>query len=469
MTIYHLSMECYPVAKVGGLADVVGALPKYQNKIDGVDAKVVMPWYNKPFVHDHDFELVFEGYIHQKDQMHQVQVLKERSSTLGFDLFLVKIPGLLDRDNPYGYWDESQQFLAFQHGVLHWLSAMKIKPDILHCHDYHTGLVPFMVQHCPEFSFLKGVKTIGTIHNGEYQGQMRWSMLDYFPWVDGKSNLGLLDWAGYINPLAAMIKCCDAFNAVSEGYLEELFQSFKGLEKLVQQEYAKAYGIINGIDTEVWNPKTDDFLAVNFDNETALEGKWKNKLDLCNEYNLNPDLPLFAFIGRFAGEKGADFLPDIVSKSIQQSKGALNIIILGSGDPAIENALKGLSYNYTNFALDLGYKEYLSHKIYASADFLLMPSRVEPCGLNQMYSMRYGTIPIVRYTGGLRDTVEDVSSGGAGINFVNAGADDAVHAMHRALGLYYNSKYMNELVHTNMSFDFSWENSAQNYLKMYTV
>jgi len=467
MNIYHLSLECYPVAKVGGLADVVGALPKYQNKIEGIDAKVVMPWYNRPFVHDHQFDIVFDGYIHQKDQMFQVQVMKEKSSVLGFDLFLVKIPGLLDRDNPYGYWDESQQFLAFQHGVLHWLSAMKIRPDVLHCHDYHTGLVPFMIEHCPEFNYLKGVKTIGTIHNGEYQGQMRWEMLDYFPWIDGTSNLGLLDWAGWINPLAAMIKCCSAFNAVSGGYLEELFHSFKGLESLVQQEHAKAYGIINGIDTDVWNPKTDDFLDFHYSKENAQEGKLRNKKELCEEYNLNPDLPLFAFIGRFAGEKGADLLPDIVVKSIQQMYGALNIIILGSGEKGIENRLKEIDYSFSNFALDVGYKEFLSHKIYASADFLLMPSRVEPCGLNQMYAMRYGTIPIVRYIGGLRDTVQDISSGGAGINFVNAGSDDAVHAMNRALNIYHNENLLSEMIQANMSFDFSWEKSAQNYISLY--
>lgn len=467
MTVYHLSVECYPVAKVGGLADVVGALPKYQNKISGLDAKVVMPWYNKPFIQDHHFEIVFEGYIHQKNHMFKVEIMREMSDVLGFELFLVKIPGLLDRDNPYGYWDESQQFLAFQHTVLHWLSAMKIRPDVLHCHDYHTGLVPFMVENCPEFQFLKGVKTIGTIHNGEYQGQMRWEMLDYFPWIGDQHALGLLDWSGWINPLAAMIKCCHAFNAVSGGYLEELFQNFRGLESLVQQEHAKAYGIINGIDTEVWNPETDDFLDHNYSKQNAEEGKLKNKEELCLEYGLNPALPLFAFIGRFAGEKGADLLPEIVWKSIQQTYGALNIIILGSGEKQVEERLKELSYSFSNFALDLGYKEYLSHKIYASADFLLMPSRVEPCGLNQMYAMRYGTVPVVRYTGGLRDTVTDITSGGAGINFANAGSDDAVHAIHRALEVYRNQEYRQSLVQANMNFDFSWETSAQNYITLY--
>lgn len=468
MNVYHLSMECFPVAKVGGLADVVGALPKYQNKIEGMDARVVMPWYNKPFVHDHDFKTVFDGYIHQGPNMLRVHVMQERSSVLGFDLFLVQIPGLLDRDNPYGYHDESYQFLAFQHAVLHWLTAMKIRPDVLHCHDYHTGLIPFMIENCPEFSFLKGVKTIGTIHNGEYQGQMAWEMLQFFPWINGNTDLRILDWSGYINPLATMIKCCHAFNAVSGGYMEELFYSFKGLEPLVRQEHQKASGIINGIDTEVWDPKTDEYLDYNFSAENARQGKWINKKKLCEEYGLNPDLPLFGFIGRFAGEKGADLLPDIVWQSIQQTYGALNIIILGSGERHTEERLSELSWHYSNFALDLGYKEYLSHKIYASADFLIMPSRVEPCGLNQMYAMRYGTVPIVRYTGGLRDTVQDISSGGAGINFGEATAADAVHAVKRALHLYQEKDKMKTLIKTNMNFDFSWHKSAGNYVNLYS-
>ncbi|UFK97381.1 glycogen synthase [Kaistella faecalis] len=466
MKIFNLSLECYPVAKVGGLGDVVGALPKYLNKIEGVEASVIMPWYNKPFVHEHEFEIVFDGWIHQSHHTFQVQVMKEKSKVLGFDLFLVKIPGLLDRNNPYGYWDESQQFLAFQHGVLHWLTAMQIRPDILHCHDYHTGLVPFMIENCPEFSFLKGVKTIGTIHNGEYQGQMKWEMLSYFPWFYGEQ-WGLLDWDGMINPLAAMIKCCHAFNAVSEGYLQELYQSFRGLEGLVRQEHAKVYGIINGIDSDVWDPATDSFLDYNFSRDEAETGKRKNKVELCKEYGLNPDLPLFGFIGRFAGEKGADLLPDIVWKSIQETYGALNIIILGSGDKNIELQLSELTKYYSNFALDLGYKEYLSHKIYASSDFLLMPSRVEPCGLNQMYAMRYGTVPIVSYTGGLRDTVEDIATGGSGLNFGDATAEDAVHAIHRALHIYHQEELMTDLVQSNMSFDFSWEKSAQKYMEMY--
>ncbi|WP_312076075.1 glycogen/starch synthase [Chryseobacterium sp.] len=466
MKIFHLSTECYPVAKVGGLADVVGALPKYQNKMKGIDAKVVMPFYNKPFVHDHDFETVFDGWIHQGGNMLQVQVLKERTDALGFELYLVRIPGLLDRDNPYGYQDESFQFLAFQHGLLHWLTAMQIRPDVLHCHDYHTGLVPFMIENCPEFGFLKGVKTVATIHNGEYQGWMSWGMANYFPSFD-QYKWGLLDWDGMINPLASMIKCAHAFTTVSEGYLQESFESFRGLEGLVRDEHYKAHGIINGIDTEVWNPKTDPMLDLNFTSKDVLKKKKQNKEKLCKEYGLNPDLPLFGFIGRFATEKGADLLPDIVWRSIQQNYGGLNIMVLGSGNEYLENRLSELNYTFSNFALDLGYKEYLSHKIYASADFLLMPSRVEPCGLNQMYAMRYGTIPVVSYTGGLRDTVKDISTGGAGINFNYPGVDDVLHAIHRCLSIYYKKDIMEGLIKANMSFDFAWEKSAEKYISLY--
>lgn len=466
MFIYHLSMECYPVAKVGGLADVVGALPKYQNRFPEVQAKVVMPWYNKKFVHEHDFEVVFDGWIHQSYHTFQVQVFKEKENTLGFELYLVKIPGLLDRDEVYGYWDESQQFLAFQHGALHWLSAMEIRPDILHCHDYHTGLVPFMVEYCPDFTFLKGVRTIGTIHNGEYQGQMQWSMSQYFPHFDGWK-WGLLDWKGLINPLASMIKCCHAFTAVSEGYLEELLQDFGGLEQLVRQERQKAVGIINGIDTEIWDPETDEMLYFNYNKRNALEGKSLNKKKLCEDYHLNPDLPLVAFIGRFATEKGADLLPEIIQRGIQKMHGAFNIMVLGSGNRNLEQELAYLAHIFTNFALDLGYKEHLSHKIYASADFLLMTSRVEPCGLNQMYAMRYGTVPLVSYRGGLKDTVKDITSGGSGLNFACPLANDVIHNIDRALHLYSQKDFMNSLIHINMEKDFSWENSAKKYLDLY--
>lgn len=467
MNVFHFSMECYPVAKVGGLADVVGALPKYQNMINGVTASVVMPFYHRPFVHDHEWDVIYNGEMYMASDALPIEVYKERAGSLGFDLYLIRIPHVLDRENPYGYADEHYQFLAFQQAAIQWIAQADLAVDVIHCHDYHTGLIPFFINHCPEFEKLRGKKTVGTIHNGEYQGAMPWDMLRYFPWVRNDAPMGLLEWDGVINPLAALLKCAHVFNTVSKGYLQELFHHFRGLESLVRQEFAKAYGIINGIDTDVWNPQTDGYITHHYNRENAQYQKWQNKRDLCQQYHLNPDLPLFSFIGRFATEKGADLLPEITRRAIRETQGCLNIMILGSGNPALEAELTAMNAEFVNLGIDLGYKEYLSHQIYAASDFLLMPSRVEPCGLNQLYAMRYGTVPIVRYTGGLRDTVEDISTGGAGINFGAATAEDAVHAIHRALHIYHNKSLMTELVKNNMTFDFSWEKSAEKYVHLY--
>lgn len=468
LNIYHISLECYPVAKVGGLADVVGALPKYQNKL-GAQARVVMPWYDKPFIHEHQYDRVFENTLYMDGQAYFFEVIKEATNLLGFELYLVKVHGLMDREKVYGYDDEMLQFIGFQRAVLQWLCWQQRRPDILHCHDYHTGLIPFFIENCPEYSFLKGVRTIGTIHNGQYQGWMDWEMSRFFApyneWSWGK-----LDWQHAINSLATMIKCCHAFNAVSQGYLDELYHKALGLETLIQQEHNKAYGIINGIDVEVWNPKVDPMVVNNFGKYSFVKERLKNKKSICKEYGLDPELPLFSFIGRFALEKGADILPDVIRRCIIDYQGRLNFVVLGSGDPKIEQAFTALrDSHYLNFALDLGYNEALSHRIYSSTDFLIMPSRVEPCGLNQMYSMRYGTMPIVRLVGGLKDTVRDIGDdGGYGITFRNFNVEDILHALSRAIDLYFKfPKALQTYQQRMMNLDFSWEASAKKYLEMY--
>lgn len=465
--VIHLSAECYPVAKVGGLGDVVGALPKYLNKL-GLRSWVVMPWYNKPFVHQHEFEIVYTGYFHQGSRGLEVQIHKEKSDTLGFELYLVKIPGLLDRDEVYSYSDESEQFLAFQHGFLHWLTYGGIVPSVVHCHDHHTGFVPFMMRHCDEFWPLRGVKTVATVHNGQYQGWMEWNRAVLLPSYDAWK-WGLLDWNKMVNPLAALIKSADVYTTVSAGYLQELYYSANGLESLFSAERGKSYGIVNGIDTAVWNTETDPMLAHNYKVTNVQTGKRKNKEALCADYGMDPEQPLLAFIGRFAGEKGADLLYDIIESALNHLEVKLNIVILGSGDASVENSMNYLaSRYYGRIGVYIGYKEDLAHQIYASADFLIMPSRVEPCGLNQLYSMRYGTIPIVRAIGGLKDTVQDVGKeGGYGIEFTHAATWDAVHAIYRALEIYKDKKRMQELRKKVMKLDFSWDKSAEKYIEIY--
>lgn len=466
--VIHLSAECYPVAKVGGLGDVVGALPKYLHRA-GLRTWVVLPWYNKPFVQAHVFEVVYTGSFYQGSRPLEMIVMKEQRDVLGFELYLIRIPGLLDRDEPYGYADESEQFMAFQHGFLHWITQAGIIPDVVHCHDHHTGLIPFLMYYCDRFAALKRVPTVGTVHNGQYQGWMDWNKAILLPAFD-TWKWGLLDWDKTINPLAALIKCCTAFTTVSEGYLGELMARANGLEQLFAMERGKGVGIVNGIDTAVWDPADDAMLLHHYTPSQVQSGKKKNKAALCDTYGLDPAKPLLAYIGRFAGEKGADLLPDIIERLLGREEGVgLSIMVLGSGDTQVQSAIALLAEKYPGkLGVYIGYQEELSHQIYGAADFLIMPSRVEPCGLNQLYAMRYGTLPIVRRTGGLKDTVRDTTEpDGYGITFSEADAADAVAAVDRALELYADRQRMQQLRKQLMALDFSWDKSAVAYLALY--
>ncbi|MEO6838317.1 MAG: glycogen/starch synthase [Ginsengibacter sp.] len=469
MEIIHVSAECYPVAKAGGLGDVVGALPKYQNKLGHI-AKVVMPMYRTPFLYNHQFEVVHKGAFGMAHYYFEYTIIKESTNTLGFDLYLVDIGGLLDREKIYGYDDDIERFVAFQIAVVDWLSKWRHHPDIVHVHDHQAGLIPFMMKYCYAYQHLSNIKTILTIHNAQYQGWIDWNKSNYIPnWDNWKS--GLLEWKDSINSLASGVKCASKVNTVSPGYLEELRHEANGLENLFEYERGKCFGILNGIDTEVWNPETDPYLDEKFGLENFKEKKEANKRILCERFNLDITKPLIVFIGRLVGEKAADLLPQVIGDSIYYMEGRMNFLILGSGDPDVESRLSHLNtpfFGYYNS--HVGYNEKLSHVMYAGADFLLMPSRVEPCGLNQMYALRYGTIPIVRRTGGLRDTVKDFGEeGGFGICFDTASVGDITYSVHRALELYNEKEKMSAIIKFIMQIDHSWERSAEIYINLYNI
>ncbi|SDM23255.1 starch synthase [Daejeonella rubra] len=467
MNVMHLSAECYPVAKVGGLGDVVGALPKYLCEA-GLNASVVLPYYDRKFVRENTFDLEFKSSIKIGTKIFDYSILKESSRKLGFDLYLIHIPGLLDRQEIYCYPDEIEQFISFQLCFLDWIVKAEIKPDIIHCHDHHTGLIPFLVSHSSSFKSLASIPTVCTIHNGQYQGWFGWDKVGYLPGID-LSKAGLLDWANCINSLAASVKCCWKFTTVSPSYLEELSYNSNGLEKLFQMEKNKGIGIINGIDTQVWDPENDPMIVKNYSALTADTGKKENKKLLCKEFGLTTNKPLVVFIGRLVGEKGADLLPEVISSCLERYKGKLNFLILGSGDPATEKNLKELSSKHKkHYGVYIGYDEELSHRIYAGADFLMMPSRVEPCGLNQLYAIRYGTIPVVHKTGGLKDTVIDLKNkNGYGLTFDDLTIDGLTNAIGRALDVYADSGRMTEIRKKMMSLDFSWDRSAKEYIDLY--
>ena len=469
MEIIHVSAECYPVAKAGGLGDVVGALPKYQKALGHI-TKVVMPMYRTKFLFNNEWELVHEGGQHLGDHFFHYSVIREKENKLGFDLYLIDINGLLDREKVYGYDDDLQRFIGFQIAVCDWISQWQTKPDIIHCHDHHTGLVPFMMRYCYAFSSSLGnIPSVFTIHNGEYQGWMSWDKSNLIPEYDSWKS-GLLEWNKTINSLASAVKCAWKVTTVSPSYLDELRYSANGLEDLMEYEKGKCVGILNGIDTDVWDPETDPYISKNYNAENAKDGKRKNKKELADRFGFNPDKPLISFIGRLVGEKAADVLPDAIRSSVYQHHGNAVFMILGSGEPHVESRLEEVKHQLNGFiSTYIGYNEALSHLIYAGSDFLLMPSRVEPCGLNQMYALRYGTVPIVRSTGGLKDTVKDFGDWqGFGIRFNHADVNDITYSVGRAIDLYYNKKDLyNWMRSYMMGIDHSWDTSAKDYLQVY--
>jgi starch synthase len=473
MRIIHLSAECYPAAKAGGLADVVGSLPKYLNQL-GHECEVVIPKYDNHWIGSQDYETVFEGAFSMTAEPVRFSVLKMKDDKLGFPFYVIDIPGRFDRPGIYidpwsgrGYWDELERFVSFQIACLEWIKTRDQKPEIVHCHDHHTGLIPFMLSECNRYREMADIPSVITVHNAEYHGEHDLENFKLLPAFD-IDNIGKLDWDGRLNSLAAALKSAWKITTVSKNYMKELSTDSSGLELLFEIEKEKSTGIVNGIDTEVWDPSTDELIEYNFSFRNRKKGKAENKAFLCKEFGLNPNFPTISFIGRLVREKGADLLPDLF-RQIMYSEQEVNFVLLGTGDPQLHDVFARMDSDHVGyFDATLEYNEQLAHQIYAGSDFILMPSRVEPCGLNQMFAMRYGTVPIVRAVGGLKDTVVDISEeNGYGITFDDFSLEAASNAITRAVELYIDSKQYSEVLSRVMKLDFSWKRSAQEYLKMY--
>lgn len=464
MKITHFSAECYPIAKVGGLADVVGALPKFQNS-KTVIPEVIMPFYDIEFTKKNKFTILFESTLQLGFSTFNFRILTPKSKKLGFNIYLVDVPNLLFQ--PYVYSDNDvERFLAFQIAALDWILTWDKKPDLVHCHDHHVGLVPFLMTQSFKYKDFKKIPTVLTIHNAQYQGWFSHEKVNLIPEFDF-TKVGLLDWNSVVNPLATAIKCAWRVTTVSPNYMEELKKSANGLELLLSHESNKCKGVLNGIDSNVWNPETDTNLIRNYKNTSNLSGKRENKKWLCKKYDLDFEKPLIVFIGRLVGEKGSDLFPEVFKNVL--TKGEACILLLGSGNKLVENDLKNLKNEFKGtYNTNIGYDEKLSHIMYAGADFLLMPSRVEPCGLNQLYALRYGTIPVVRNIGGLKDTVRDISfKNGFGICHDNASVFDIELAIDRAIQLYKNQQKFKKLRTKIMKIDHSWDVSAKEYIQLY--
>jgi starch synthase len=474
--VLHLSAECYPAAKTGGLGDVVGALPKYLCS-SGYLSGAVIPAYHTRWNLQASWVTVFRGSYWMNWQEFPFRVLQQEGNSLGFPFFVIDIPGLFDRPGIYNdpsgrpFGDELQRSIGFQQAVVEWLLSFPWheRPRVLHCHDHHTGLVPWMIKYCPKYQELSPIPTVFTIHNGQYQGAFRAEQAHLLPPYESGAR-GLLEWKQAINPMAAAIKTAWMVTTVSPAYLVELHEDSLGLEALFRQEWRKQQGILNGIDAQVWDPRTDPMIAHHLQADVGAF-KGLNKKLLCDWFKFDIQSPILTFIGRMVREKGADLLPDTIRKFLYAG-GQCNFVILGNGEVSTQTAFLRLADEFpSRVRLVIDYNEGLAHQLYAGSDFLIMPSRVEPCGLNQLYAMRYGTIPVVRSVGGLKNTVPDIAEpdgSGRGFRFDNFSVADAYEAIRRATAMYHNEPNMVHWVREKiMSLDFSWNHTIGQYLGLY--
>lgn len=468
MNVIHISTECYPAAKAGGMGDVVGSLPKYLAKF-GVKGSVLIPKYSMPWFQDKEYREVWGQVFQMGAERIHYSIQLVTNANLGFDLYVADIPGKFDRNSIYldydgeGYRDEVERNISFQTAALHFLNNNISKFDLVHCHDHMTGLIPFFMKFGLSFRNLVETPTFFSIHNAAYHGRYSWFHRHNLPAFYAEHS-GLIDWDDHIHGLAAAVKCATKVNTVSPSYMQEIREMPNSLSYLFKNEEGKSMGILNGIDNESWDPKTDPLIDFNR-GRSWDEFKNKNKEAFGKEYGLDTSMPWFSFIGRFSGQKGVDLIPPAVHSILESNRKAC-FIILGTGSKDLEDQIISLQRPGRVKALIM-YNEAVAHKIYAASDFMMMPSRFEPCGLNQMFAMRYGTVPVVRATGGLKDTVIEDPEVGTGFLHADATAKDLQATIIRALEAYEGKTNFKRIRTRCVRKNFSWEKSAETYANEY--
>ncbi len=476
MRVLFAASEVLPFAKTGGLADVGGALPKALRAL-GHDVRVVLPRYRMVDAAKHRLAPILEAVpVPVAGRVETASVLEGRIPP-DVPVYFVRCDRYFDRDGLYqvqgvDHPDNAARFAFFSRAVLELSRALDFRPDVIHCHDWQTGLVPTYLRTLyANDPVLAAAGVLFTIHNMGYQG--------LFP-AEALATIGLgpdqfttpgIEFYGQVNLLKAGLVFSDILTTVSRRYSREIqTEAFGcGLEGVLRARSGDVFGILNGIDEEEWDPAKDPHLAAHYAPED-LAGKAACKADLQRAMGLRPDpaAPLFGVISRLAEQKGIDLVANALDTILEVGG---QFVLLGTGEPALEERFRTAAIAHAGrVAAVIGFDVALSHKIEAGADFFLMPSRYEPCGLNQMYSLRYGTVPIVRATGGLDDTVTPFNRAtgeGNGLKFEAGTADALALAIYRAAGLYRDPAARQRLMANGMRGDFSWDRSAREYETLY--
>ncbi|TMB15108.1 MAG: glycogen synthase GlgA [Deltaproteobacteria bacterium] len=476
MRVVMLAPEVHPYAKTGGLADVLAALPAALNRI-GVEVSVCLPAYRTALRALGPLPVILRLHAPVSSRMEPAEILAVPNAPV--PTFLVRADRFFDRDGLYGvggrdYDDNAERFAFFCRAALEWLRHASPAPDILHMHDWQTALVPAFLRATADlYPELAAVRTVQTVHNLAYQGRFpseEWHLLNLDPRhfvPDG------LEFYGDINYLKAGLLFADAITTVSPRYAEEIqTPSFgSGLDGVLRMRADRLRGILNGVDDAVWNPASDPFVPAHYD-QGDLRGKARCKAALQADLGLavSPEPALLAVVSRLAEQKGLELLGAVLPGLLKTR--AVQFVALGSGDARYEELLVDLAGQFPGqVEVRIGFDEPLAHRIEAGADVFLMPSRFEPCGLNQLYSLRYGTVPVVHATGGLDDTVVEFDARvglGTGFKFTPYTEEAFLAALRRAIDTRRDAATWQRLVTNGMSQDFSWQRAAREYARLYT-
>ena len=465
LKVLVVSSECAPFAKSGGLGDVIGSLPKVLRD-NGVDVRVVLPKYrsiNTEHFIGINYLGSFETHLSWRRQPAGILLKDDYVKT-----YFIENDYYFGREGFYGYGDDNERFAFFCRAVLEMLQFIDFYPDIIHCSDWQTGPICILLKEIySKFTAYKNIKTLYTIHNLQYQGTFPRETMEMLEIPD--YCFGAMEFYGQVSFMKSGLVYADAISTVSETYAEEIktFQYGYGLDGVMRSRQDRLFGILNGIDYDKNNPETDNRIAVNY-NLNSADKKKLNKTELQKQLGLEvKDVPLVSIISRLADQKGLDIVSWVAEEMLNRN---VQIVVLGTGEKRLEDFFKGLEWNHRgSVSANIKFDDILAQRIYASSDMFLMPSLFEPCGLGQMFSLRYGTIPIVRKTGGLSDTVTHFNretKTGNGFVFEHHTADGLMWAFDQVLSVYYSDDWK-YIVRNAMACDYSWQSSALKYIELY--
>lgn len=471
MKVLFAASEAHPFIKTGGLGDVMGALPKSLVKL-GVDVRVVIPKYKnikdglKQKLQFVKWFTVSVGWRNQYCGVFQYQYK-------GVVYYFIDNEYYFNRDGLYGYFDDGERFAFFNRAVLEFIKQVDWQPDLINCNDWQTGMVPVLLNlEYKKDEFYSKIKTVFSIHNLLFKGSFSPKVLpelfgyDYMPLANGSVELD-----GAVSFLKGGLNYCDQITTVSKTYAEEIKtpQYGEGLDGFLRSRSYYLMGIVNGIDYEEFNPQDDKFIFKNF-NIDSIDNKVENKLDLQRALGLpqKKDTPMIGLVSRLTHQKGCDLIVNMIDRLLQRD---IQLVILGTGDYWYEETFKNLQYRYPDkVSANIKFDNNLAHKIYAAIDMFLMPSLFEPCGLGQLIALRYGSIPIVRETGGLKDTISpynQYNGVGNGFGFKNFNSNELMQIIEYALTIYNDKNAWNNMIRQAMNSDNSWEKSAMQYKWLY--